>query len=71
MNRVLLRSIFVVVVSGLLGFTFATLLSTPVIYFSHPDAVCVHVEPPSAGTCDNLPDKYSTQMVSPLWEPPR
>ena len=43
----------------------------PVIYVTHPDAVCVYVEPASAGSCDDLPDTYSTQMVSPLWRAPK
>ena len=40
-----------------------TVLGTPAVHQSHTTGACVRVEPPQAGTCQALPERYSVVWV--------
>ena len=40
---------------------------TPTVYVGFPDRVCYGVRPERAGTCEDPPDRYTIQFVSPYW----
>lgn len=40
-------------------------MELPVVYFHTGDNKCWKVDPPSAGTCEDLPDRYHLQFCAP------
>jgi len=46
-----------------LALLFYLSISVPVVHFSHSQHQCIRVIPASAGSCNNLPKRYSTTWL--------
>jgi hypothetical protein len=53
----------VLLFAGLLFWIFETLVSMPIVYYSTGTEQCVKVDPETAGTCQELPERYLERWV--------
>ena len=53
----------IIAAATMMALLFYLSISVPVVHFSHSQHQCIRVIPASAGSCNQLPKKYSTTWL--------